>query len=108
MASTATSPAPCRTARCPKKRSLPTTLPDPTQLPLVKSHLARGNLDLVYKLSERWGLGLSVWYERYRVSDFSLDADALSRLDPAGALLLGYQYLPYTATTFWGRAIYRF
>jgi len=65
-------------------------------------------VDVMYAISERWGVGMSIWYERYRVSDFSLDADALSRLDPAGALLLGYQYLPYSATTIWGRVVYKF
>jgi hypothetical protein len=77
-------------------------------LPAVRSELSRANLDVVYKLSERWGIGVSLWFEEYRVKDFGLDSDALSRLDPAGALLLGYQYLPYTATTVWGRAVYRF
>jgi len=101
-----TGPVPDRTL--PEEVALPTSLPTPTQLPLVKSELARGNVDVMYAISERWGVGMSIWYERYRVSDFSLDADALSRLDPAGALLLGYQYLPYSATTIWGRVVYKF
>jgi hypothetical protein len=92
----------------PEEAIVPSSLPAPTQLPLVKSELSRANADVIYKLSERWGLGLSLWYERYRVTDFGLDAEAISRLDPAGALLLGYQYLPYTATTIWGRAVYKF
>jgi MtrB/PioB family decaheme-associated outer membrane protein len=92
----------------PEEAIVPSTLPTPTQLPAVRSELSRANLDVVYKLSERWGIGVSLWFEEYRVKDFGLDSDALSRLDPAGALLLGYQYLPYTATTVWGRAVYRF
>jgi hypothetical protein len=92
----------------PEEVVVPTTLQPPTQLPPVKSDIFRGNFDILYKLAERWGVGVSVWYERYRVDDFSLDAEAISRLDPAGALLLGYQYLPYTATTVLGRATYRF
>jgi hypothetical protein len=92
----------------PEETVVPTTLPPPTQLPPVRSELSRGNMDFVYSLTERWGLGLSLGYERYRVKDFSLDADALSRLDPAGALLLGYQYLPYTAATFLFRAVCKF
>ena len=92
----------------PEEVVVPTSLPPPTQLPEVRSQLGRVNLDMVYSLTERWGLGFSTWYERYRVKDFSLDADALTRLDPAGALLLGYQYLPYTAATFWLRAVYKF
>src|SRR4029079_4517589 len=79
----------------PEETVVPTTLPPPTQLPPVRSELGRGNVDFTYALRERWGLGVSLGFERYRVKDFSLDADALSRLDPAGALLLGYQYLPY-------------
>jgi MtrB/PioB family decaheme-associated outer membrane protein len=101
-----TGPVPDRTL--PEEAVVPTTLPPPTQLPAVRSELGRVNIDTVYSLTERWGLGFTVWYERYRVKDFSLDADALSRLDPAGALLLGYQYLPYTAATFWLRAVYKF
>ena len=87
---------------------VPTTLPPPSQLPPVSSELSRANVDLLYSLRERWGVGFSVQYERYRVKDFSLDADALTRLDPAGALLLGYQYLPYTAATFFFRTVYKF
>lgn len=92
----------------PEEVIVPTTLPDPTQLPDVRSHLTRANIDLIYLLGSRWGLGGSIWYERYRIDDFSLDAEAISRLDPAGGLLLGYTYQPYTATTFWLRAIYKF
>ena len=65
-------------------------------------------MDLVYWFSERWRLGTSVWFERYRVSDFSLDAEATAALDPARAVLLGYQYLPYTATMVAVRALYQF
>jgi len=92
----------------PEEVVVPTTLPPPTQLPPVRSELSRGNVDLFYSLKERWGVGFSLGYERYRVKDFSLDADALSRLDPAGALLLGYQYLPYTAATFFLRTVFKF
>jgi MtrB/PioB family decaheme-associated outer membrane protein len=92
----------------PEEAVVPTTLPPPTQLPPVRSELGRGNVDVFYALKERWGLGVSLGHERYRVKDFSLDAEALTRLDPAGALLLGYQYLPYTATTVFFRTVYKF
>ncbi|MEO7192791.1 MAG: MtrB/PioB family outer membrane beta-barrel protein [Vicinamibacterales bacterium] len=92
----------------PEEAVVPTTLPQPTQLPLVRSELSRVNLDVVYALTARWGLGTSFGVERYRVSDFTLDSQAISRVDLPGALLLGYQYLPYTAKTFWVRAIYRY
>jgi MtrB/PioB family decaheme-associated outer membrane protein len=99
-------PVPNRTL--PEEAIVPSTLPDPKQLPPVRSELARGDLDVTYSLSSRWSVGTSVWMERYRVTDFTLDSDALSRIDLPGALLLGYQYLPYTAKTLWVRAIYRY
>ena len=92
----------------PEEVIVPTSLPAPTQLPPNTSRLTRGNVDLVYTLNERWALGFSVWHERYRVTDFSLDAEALSRINPASALLLGYTYAPYAATTSWGRVICKF
>ena len=45
----------------------------------MRSELSRANVDLLYAPQERWGLGFSVGDERYRVKDFSLDADALTR-----------------------------
>jgi MtrB/PioB family decaheme-associated outer membrane protein len=92
----------------PEETVVPTTLPPPTQLPPVRSGLGRANVDVFYALRERWGVGVALGYERYSVNDFSLDADALTRLDPAGALLLGYQYLPYTAATIFFRTVYKF
>ena len=80
----------------------------PEQLPPVRSDLHRGTLDLTYKLSERVGVGLSYWHERYRVSDFTLDIDANPELARGSALLLGYLYLPYTANTVFGRLIVKF
>lgn len=87
---------------------LPSTLPTPSQLPETLSELARGTVDATYALSRHLAIGASYWYERYRVNDFSLDEQAISRLDLPGALLLGYAYRPYTANTVWGRVIYRF
>jgi hypothetical protein len=92
----------------PEEAIVPTTLPPPSQLPPTRSELFRGTLDLVYWFSEQWKLGTSVWHERYRVTDFSLDAEATAAVDPARAILLGYRYLPYTATTLAVRAIYQF
>jgi hypothetical protein len=87
---------------------VPSTLPAPTQLPPTKSNLTRANVDLMYALNEKWSLGFSTWYERYRVTDFSLDTEAFQKTNPANAVLLGYTYAPYTATTVWGRVIYKF
>jgi MtrB/PioB family decaheme-associated outer membrane protein len=80
-------------------------LPTPTQLPLVRSETQRGTFDAVYALSSKLGLGMSYWYEDYRVSDYTLDVDANPDLVRGSALLLGYLYRPYTARTLWGRLI---
>jgi hypothetical protein len=84
-----------------------TTLPTPTQLPLIRSELQRGTMDAVYSLTKRLGIGVSYWYEKYTVSDFTLDIDANPNLARGSALLLGYLYRPYTANTVWGRLVVR-
>jgi MtrB/PioB family decaheme-associated outer membrane protein len=101
-----TGPVPNRTL--PEEVIIDSTLPTPARLPEQRNELFRSNVDLTYAFSERWGLGTSFWYERYSVSDFSLDAESLPRTAIPGAVLLGYRYLPYTARTFWVRAIYKF
>jgi hypothetical protein len=83
------------------------TLPPPTQLPLVKSDLSRGTFDMVYSLTHRLGIGFTYWYEDYKVEDWTLDADANSELARGKVLLLGYMYRPYTANTAFGRIVYR-
>jgi MtrB/PioB family decaheme-associated outer membrane protein len=92
----------------PEEVVVPTTLPPPTQLPPTFSELQRGTIDAVYSLSRRLGLGVSYWYERFRVRDFTLDIDANPELVRGQALLIGYLYEPYTANTGWVRLIYRF
>ena len=92
----------------PEEVIVETTLPEPQQLPPTRSELQRATIDGVYALTSRVGIGISVWHERYRVSDFTLDAEANPNLARGSALLLGYLYRPYTATTIWGRMIYRF
>lgn len=91
----------------PEEVVLPTTLPTPTALPPTSSELQRGTLDLIYSLRSRLSLGLSYWYESYRVNDFTLDVDANPDLARGQALLIGYLYRPFTANTLWGRLIYR-
>ena len=83
------------------------TLPAVTQLPLIKSETLRGTFDLMYALTDRISVGFSYWYDQYRVTDFTLDAQANPTLDKGNALLLGYIYRPYTANTCWGRILYR-
>jgi MtrB/PioB family decaheme-associated outer membrane protein len=82
------------------------SLPPPTQLPRILSELQRGTVDLNYTLTPQLDLGFSYWRDQYRVSDFTLDAQASPTRDRGNALLLGYLYRPYTANTFWGRLVY--
>ena len=92
---------------------LPGSLPPLTptgvisQLPPPFSETQRGSVDLTYALTERLGVGMSFWHDRYRVADFTLSGQADPRIDRGNALLLGYFYEPYTAKTFWARIIYR-
>ena len=101
-----TGPVPDRTL--PEEVIVPSTLPTPTELPPVLSELQRGTTDIVYLLTSRLSVGLSYWFERYRVEDFTLDAEAQSRLAIGQAVLMGYLYRPYTAHTVWGRLILAF
>jgi len=86
---------------------LPSTLPDPTQLPDVKHNLDRGTFDFVYNFNRRIALGASYWYENYDVQDFALDAESTGNQARSNAVLLGYMYTPYTAQTGWVRLIVR-
>jgi len=91
----------------PEETVITTSLPTPTALPTVKSDLGRGTVDLMYELTSHVGVGVSWWYEQYRVTDFTLDAEANPELVRGQAVLLGYLYRPYTANTVWGRMVYR-
>ncbi len=83
-----------------------TSLPTPTQLPALLSELNRATFDASYMLTSRIGVGFTYWFDRFRVEDFALDADAIPRLNMPSTLLLGYQFLPYTAHTVWGHLTY--
>lgn len=91
----------------PEEAVVPSTLPVPTQLPPTRSELQRAVVDLTYALGPRLGVGLSYWYEDYKVTDFTLDIDANPELARGQALLIGYLYRPYTAHTVWARILYR-
>jgi hypothetical protein len=91
----------------PEEVVVETTLPQPTQLPPTLSQLNRATADVTYAVNERMSIGVSYWYEDYKVEDFTLDADANPDLVRGQVLLIGYLYRPYTANTFWGRLVYR-
>jgi len=52
-------------------------------------------------------LGLTYWYDKYAVRDFTLDSQAQSSVTTGNNVLLYYTYAPYTAHTTWGRLIVR-
>ena len=90
----------------PEEVVIPTTLPRPSELPPTLSELQRGTADFTYAFARHLSFGVSYWFEQYRVTDFTLDADANPDLARGQVLLIGYLYRPYTANTVWGRLIY--
>ena len=79
----------------------------PEQLPPVKNELLRAEIDLSYELANNLHLGVAYWFDDYKVEDFALGPETLSGIafppvqegaaPTTNALLLGYQYRPYTA-----------
>jgi MtrB/PioB family decaheme-associated outer membrane protein len=89
----------------------------PEQLPPVTNELMRAELDVNYELSRNLHFGVAYWFEDYQVQDFALGPTVMSgiALPPVeegqapvatNALLLGYQYRPYTAHTGFVRLTY--
>jgi MtrB/PioB family decaheme-associated outer membrane protein len=91
----------------PEEVIVPTTLPTPVALAPVKSDLTRGTVDAVYDINRHFSVGLTYWYDRYSVQDFTLDSQAQSAVTTGNNMLLYYTYAPYTAHTTWGRLIVR-
>ena len=91
----------------PEEVVVPTTLPAPTALPRIASELQRSTIDLTWPITSRVALGLSHWYERFRVQDFTLDIENTPTLVLGQSILMGYLYRPYDANTFWARLLYR-
>jgi MtrB/PioB family decaheme-associated outer membrane protein len=91
----------------PEEAIVPTTLPTPVALPPVKSDLTRGTVDAVYNINSRIAIGVTYWYDKYDVEDFTLDSQAQSTLTAGNNMLLYYTYAPYTAHTTWGRLMFR-
>lgn len=90
----------------------------PEQLPPVTNELMRAEVDVDYALSQNLHFGVAYWFEDYKVQDFALGPTVMSgiALPPVeegqapvatNALLLGYQYRPYTAHTGFVRLTYR-
>ncbi len=83
----------------------------PVQLPAVTNQLQRGTADVRYFITRHLAAGIVYWYDKYDVSDFALGPTA-SLASPAAPtatptlMLMGYNYRPYSANTFWGRLTY--
>jgi MtrB/PioB family decaheme-associated outer membrane protein len=85
------------------------TLTVPEQLPPVRHVLHRARTDVLYDLTDRIGIGLSYWFDRFDVSDFAREPEILEPLGiPGSGLYLGYMLTPSTLHTGWLRLIYRF
>ncbi|MGE3345064.1 MAG: hypothetical protein AB7L71_16705, partial [Vicinamibacterales bacterium] len=69
--------------------------------------LWRGTVDAIYNINRRIAIGVTYWYDKYKVEDFTLDATAQNTLTAGNNVLLYYTYAPYTAHTTWGRLIVR-
>jgi MtrB/PioB family decaheme-associated outer membrane protein len=79
----------------------------PAQLPPVKNELLRAEIDLTYEIARNLQLGVAYWFDDYNVEDFALGPATISGIafppvqegaaPTTNALLLGYQYRPYTA-----------
>ena len=104
---TTTSPARSPTGRCPKKSSCRRRCRRRRSCRRRSASCSAARRMPRYVLTARLSVGLSYWYERYRVQDFTLDIDANPDLVRGQALLIGYLYRPYTANTVWGRLVYR-
>jgi MtrB/PioB family decaheme-associated outer membrane protein len=89
----------------PEEAIVPSTLPTPTALPPVKSDLWRGTADAIFNINSRFAIGVTYWYDKYDVEDFTLDSQAQQSLTAGNNVLLYYTYAPYTAHTTWGRVI---
>ncbi len=89
----------------PEEAIVPSTLPTPVALPEIKSDLTRGSVDAVYEINRHISLGVTYWYDKYDVQDFTLDSAAQSAVVTGNNVLLYYTYAPYKAHTTWGRVI---
>jgi len=64
-----------------------------------------------YHATAKIGVGLSLWYEKFDVSDFAtinLAGTQDPRIDYLGSLTTGYGNRPYKGTTFVAKMMYFF
>ncbi len=79
------------------------------QLPMNVNEFNRATVDVRYYITSKTALSVAYWFDKYAVTDFATPDPAAGssepRLDPQGALLLGYFVRPYTANTGFLRVI---
>jgi len=96
------------TSSAPFSPDVPTTLPPPVQLPGLSNDFVRTTADFTYKLTQKFSLGFTYWYEDFKVSDLALGPTTVPDLNIATSdILMGYQYLPYTAHSYFMKATVR-
>jgi MtrB/PioB family decaheme-associated outer membrane protein len=87
-----------------------TTIATPAPLPEVTNALRRATIDGKYFLTTHFAVGGVWWYDDYQTSDFALGPQPGGLALPATAtpaiVMMGYQYLPYTANTIAARITY--
>jgi hypothetical protein len=80
-------------------------------LPNVTNTWQRLTADLTLHVSQKVGVGASVWYEELEISDFAtinIPGTDTPRIDYMGSLTTGYGNRPYKGTTGFFRVIYYF
>lgn len=82
------------------------TLATPQQLPEVLNELHRATVDMKYFFATHLAVGVSYWFDKYRVEDFALSPTTITQVNMPSTLLLGYVWRPYTANTVWARLSY--
>jgi len=86
-----------------------TTIATPAPLPAVTNALRRATVDGKYFLTAHFAVGGVYWYDDYQTSDFALGPQpglALPATASPAIVMMGYQYLPYTANTIAARITY--
>ena len=86
-----------------------TVIAAPVQLPPLVNELRRATLDGRYFVTRHLAVGLVYWYDDYNVNDFALGPTGSLASPATGTstlMMLGYNYKPYTANTFWAKMTY--
>ena len=74
----------------------------------MKNELLRAQVDLTYEIAANLHFGVAYWFDDYKVEDFALGPETIDGIafppvqegqqaPTTNALLLGYQYRPYTS-----------